>query len=168
MNGDRNVLGGELAECGTDPLTGFYRDGCCNTGAEDFGNHTVCAVASTEFLAQQRHSGNDLVTPRPELGFAGLQVVGEMMLGSGAWEISFGLAPPDKHGQYQGFFGTGVAVARMLGPLLLTALIITWGTPGWLVLGVLFAGAGFAIGPAVRWASQQRARVGRDVHGVLP
>jgi MFS family permease len=99
-----------------------------------------------------------------------LQVVGEMLLGSGSWEISFGLAPPDKHGQYQGFFGTGVAVARMLGPLLLTALIITWGPPGWLVLGALFLLAGFAIGPAVRWAqrSHERARVGGDVHGVLP
>jgi len=103
------------------------------------------------------------------LAGAGLQVVGEMLLGSGSWEISFGLAPPDKHGQYQGFFGTGVAVARMLGPLLLTALIITWGTPGWLVLGALFLLAGLAIGPAVRWArrSQQAARVDGNVDGVL-
>jgi hypothetical protein len=92
-----------------------------------------------------------------------------MLLGAGSWEISFGLAPADKHGQYQGFFGTGVAVARMLGPLLLTTLIITWGRPGWLVLGAVFLLAGFAIRPAVRWAerSQQRAGVGRDVHGVL-
>lgn len=99
---------------------------------------------------------------------AGLQVIGEMLLGSGSWEISFGLAPSDKHGQYQGFFGTGVAVARMLGPLLLTALIITWGTPGWLVLGALFLLAGFAMGPAVRWASRERARVSGNVDSVLP
>ena len=70
---DRNVLGGELEECGTDPLTGFYRDGCCTTGAEDLGSHTICAVVSAEFLAHQRAVGNDLVTPRPEYGFAGLR-----------------------------------------------------------------------------------------------
>jgi MFS family permease len=87
---------------------------------------------------------------------AGLQVVGEMLLASGSWEISFGLAPPDKHGQYQGFFGTGVSVARMLGPLLLTALIITWGAPGWLVLGGLFVLAAVAMTPAVRWAERTR------------
>jgi uncharacterized protein (DUF2237 family) len=73
MTGDRNVLGGELETCGTDPLTGFYRDGCCNTGPEDLGSHTVCVVVSAEFLAQQREVGNDLVTPRPEYGFAGLK-----------------------------------------------------------------------------------------------
>ena len=70
---DRNVLGGELEECGTDPLTGFYRDGCCSTGPEDLGSHTICAVVSAEFLAHQRAVGNDLVTPRPEYGFAGLR-----------------------------------------------------------------------------------------------
>ena len=70
---DRNVLGGELEECGTDPLTGFYRDGCCTTGPEDLGSHTICAVVSAEFLAHQRAVGNDLVTPRPEYGFAGLR-----------------------------------------------------------------------------------------------
>jgi MFS family permease len=89
---------------------------------------------------------------------AGLQVVGEMMLASGSWEISFGLAPPDKHGQYQGFFGTGVSVARMLGPLMLTALIVDWGWPGWLVLGGLFVLAGFAITPAVHLAECTRVR----------
>ncbi|MGH3734993.1 MAG: DUF2237 family protein [Micromonosporaceae bacterium] len=69
----RNVLGEELQPCGTDPVTGFYRDGCCNTGPEDFGSHTVCAVATRDFLAQQREVGNDLSTPRPEYGFAGLR-----------------------------------------------------------------------------------------------
>ena len=72
MSDDRNVLGGVLVECGTDPLTGFYRDGCCSTGPEDFGSHTVCAVVSAEFLAHQAAVGNDLTTPRPEYGFAGL------------------------------------------------------------------------------------------------
>ncbi|HSK55193.1 MAG TPA: DUF2237 domain-containing protein [Jiangellales bacterium] len=72
MHGDRNVLGGDLEPCGGDPLTGFYRDGCCSTGPEDIGNHTVCAVVSQEFLAHQLGVGNDLVTPRPEYGFSGL------------------------------------------------------------------------------------------------
>lgn len=72
MDGEHNVLGGDLEPCGMEPLTGFYRDGCCRTGPEDAGNHTVCAVVSREFLAQQQSMGNDLTTPRPEFGFAGL------------------------------------------------------------------------------------------------
>lgn len=71
--GERNVLGGDLEVCGTDPVTGFYRDGSCSCGPEDIGLHAVCAVMTTEFLAHQRSVGNDLSTPRPELGFAGLQ-----------------------------------------------------------------------------------------------
>ncbi len=70
---DRNVLGGPLQECGTDPLTGFYRDGCCSTGPEDLGAHTVCAVVTAEFLDHQRSIGNDLSTPRPEYRFPGLR-----------------------------------------------------------------------------------------------
>jgi uncharacterized protein (DUF2237 family) len=69
---DRNALGGELEPCGTDPLTGFYRDGCCSTGPEDVGSHTICAVVTAEFLAHQRAIGNDLSTPRPEYRFPGL------------------------------------------------------------------------------------------------
>lgn len=69
---DHNVLGGELEPCGTDPMTGFYRDGCCSTGAEDLGSHTICAVMTAEFLAHQRRVGNDLVTPHPEYRFPGL------------------------------------------------------------------------------------------------
>ncbi|MEP6851913.1 MAG: DUF2237 domain-containing protein [bacterium] len=68
----RNVLGGELQECGTDPLTGFFRDGCCRTGPEDVGRHTICAVATAEFLEHQRGIGNDLSTPLPQYGFPGL------------------------------------------------------------------------------------------------
>ena len=70
--GDRNVLGGELEPCGTDPLTGFYRDGCCTTGPEDQGSHTVCAVVTSEFLEHQRSIGNDLSTPMPQFRFPGL------------------------------------------------------------------------------------------------
>ncbi len=73
MDGDRNVLGGDLEPCGSDPLTGFYRDGCCNTGPDDLGSHTVCAVVSSEFLAHQQRVGNDLSTPRPEYRFPGLR-----------------------------------------------------------------------------------------------
>jgi uncharacterized protein len=69
---DRNVLGGELEPCGIDPLTGFYRDGCCRTGPEDRGSHTICAVVTSTFLEHQRRIGNDLITPRPEYHFPGL------------------------------------------------------------------------------------------------
>lgn len=70
--GDRNVLGGELVACSADPLTGFYRDGCCSTGPEDVGSHTVCAVVTAAFLAHQQSVGNDLITPRPQFRFPGL------------------------------------------------------------------------------------------------
>jgi uncharacterized protein (DUF2237 family) len=70
---EHNVLGGTLEPCGTDPMTGFYRDGLCSSGPEDAGLHTVCAVVSAEFLALQRELGNDLSTPRPEYGFPGLR-----------------------------------------------------------------------------------------------
>jgi len=66
------VLGGALELCGTDPLTGFYRDGCCSTGPEDLGSHTICAVVTAEFLAHQRSIGNDLSTPVPAYRFPGL------------------------------------------------------------------------------------------------
>src|SRR4051812_2915271 len=68
----RNVLGGELEPCGVEPLTGFYRDGCCNTGPQDRGSHTICAVVTAEFLEHQRGIGNDLVSPMPLYGFPGL------------------------------------------------------------------------------------------------
>lgn len=69
---DRNVLGGPLQECSADPMTGFFRDGCCSTGPEDVGVHTICAVMSREFLDHQMSIGNDLSTPRPEYRFPGL------------------------------------------------------------------------------------------------
>lgn len=72
-NPDRNVVGGTLLPCSNDPVTGFFRDGCCSTGPEDLGNHTVCAVMTEEFLTFSRENGNDLSTPRPEWGFPGLQ-----------------------------------------------------------------------------------------------
>jgi uncharacterized protein len=69
---ERNVLGERLLPCGTDPVTGFYRDGACRCGPEDQGLHAVCAVMTPEFLEHQRRVGNDLVTPRPEWQFPGL------------------------------------------------------------------------------------------------
>ena len=69
---ERNVLGGPLQECGVEPLTGFFRDGCCRTGPEDLGSHTICAVVTAEFLEHQRSIGNDLSTPAPMYRFPGL------------------------------------------------------------------------------------------------
>jgi uncharacterized protein len=70
---DLNVLGGPLEPCGTDPVTGFFRDGTCCTGPEDVGSHTVCAVMTEEFLAHQQSVGNDLSSPAPQYGFPGLR-----------------------------------------------------------------------------------------------
>lgn len=69
---DLNVVGGSLVACSTDPVTGFYRDGCCATGPEDVGRHTVCSMLTEEFLEFSRLAGNDLSTPHPEWGFPGL------------------------------------------------------------------------------------------------
>ena len=93
---DRNVLGGELEPCGTDPLTGFYRDGRCSTGPEDLGSHTVCAVVTTEFLAHQQAVGNDLVTPRPEYRFYGLRPGDRWCVVAARWLQAYqaGVAPP--------------------------------------------------------------------------
>ncbi|MCX4989836.1 MULTISPECIES: MFS transporter [unclassified Streptomyces] len=84
-----------------------------------------------------------------------LQVVAEMQQSAGSWQLAFDLAPSDRMGEYQGFFGTGVTVARTMGPLVLTALLVGWGTPGWLLLGALMAGASYAMGPAARWAASR-------------
>lgn len=73
MEPSLNVLGTELEPCSADPLTGFYRNGCCDTGPEDRGSHTICVVVSAEFLALSKYLGNDLSTPRPEYRFPGLK-----------------------------------------------------------------------------------------------
>ncbi|MDM7459023.1 MAG: DUF2237 domain-containing protein [Paracoccus sp. (in: a-proteobacteria)] len=73
MEASINVLGGRLKPCSTAPMTGFYRNGCCDTGPEDRGSHTVCVIVTAEFLALSAYLGNDLSTPRPEYGFAGLK-----------------------------------------------------------------------------------------------
>jgi uncharacterized protein (DUF2237 family) len=91
-----NVLGGALAPCGETPLTGFYRNGCCDTGPEDTGMHIVCAVMTDAFLVFSRMQGNDLSTPRPELGFAGLRPGDRWCLCVGRWReaLAAGVAPP--------------------------------------------------------------------------
>ena len=82
---DVNVVGGKLLPCSVEPLTGFYRNGCCSTGAEDLGSHTVCVVLTEEFLEFSKSVGNDLSTPRPEYGFAGLQPGDRWCLCASRW-----------------------------------------------------------------------------------
>lgn len=91
----RNVLGGPLQGCSLRPLTGFYRDGCCNTGAEDQGLHVVCCEMTAEFLAFSKSRGNDLSTPLPRLGFPGLKPGDRWCLCAGRWQEAFeaGKAP---------------------------------------------------------------------------
>ena len=92
----RNVLGGPLAVCGTDPTTGFTRNGRCETGPQDLGSHTVCAVVTREFLEFTARRGNDLSTPRPEFDFPGLSPGDRWCLCSGRWReaLAAGVAPP--------------------------------------------------------------------------
>jgi len=91
----RNVLGGLLEPCGFDPVTGFFRDGCCNTAPEDFGSHTVCAVMTAEFLAFSKSCGNDLSTPLLQYGFAGLKAGDRWCLCAPRWQEALlsGAAP---------------------------------------------------------------------------
>lgn len=92
----KNVLGGELQVCGTSPMTGFRRDGCCNTGSEDLGKHLVCASVTAEFLEFSLKKGNDLITPRPEFDFPGLKPGDKWCLCVSRWKEAFeaGAAPP--------------------------------------------------------------------------
>ena len=95
-NADRNVLGESLQPCGTDPMTGFLRDGCCTTGPEDIGLHTICAVMTPEFLEHQRSIGNDLITPMPQYRFPGLVPGDRWCVTARNWAIAFndGFAAP--------------------------------------------------------------------------
>ena len=93
-----NVLGTELEICGIDPITGFYRDGCCNTGKGDVGTHTVCVIVTDEFLEFSRGKGNDLSTPIPNYGFPGLKAGDSWCLCALRWEEAriAGFAPREK------------------------------------------------------------------------
>lgn len=94
----RNVLGTELKECGTDPMTGFFRDGCCRTGPQDAGIHVVCAEVTDAFLDFSKRQGNDLITPKPEWGFPGLKAGDRWCLCAARWKeaLEAGVAPPVK------------------------------------------------------------------------
>jgi uncharacterized protein (DUF2237 family) len=85
----KNVLGTVLQTCCTDPLTGFYRDGKCNTGPDDVGQHTICVLVNSEFLLHQASIGNDLITPRPEFGFPGLKPGDQWCVCVQLWKASF-------------------------------------------------------------------------------
>lgn len=91
----RNVLGERLQTCSEAPVTGFYRDGCCNTGPDDLGVHTVCALMTSEFLEFSRARGNDLSTPMPQAGFPGLKPGDRWCLCAARWKEAFdaGMAP---------------------------------------------------------------------------
>lgn len=91
----RNVLGGPLGTCSERPMTGFFRDGCCNTSEEDLGLHTVCVVMTDEFLAFSKMRGNDLSTPHPEFGFPGLKAGDRWCLCAARWReaLEAGAAP---------------------------------------------------------------------------
>jgi len=91
----KNVLGGELKSCSEQPMTGFFRDGCCNTGPHDTGAHTVCAELTAEFLQFSKNAGNDLSTPRPEFAFPGLNPGDRWCLCAARWVEAFeaGAAP---------------------------------------------------------------------------
>lgn len=91
----KNVLGTELVPCSYDPLTGFYRNGCCDTGADDVGLHTVCIVATEEFLAFSKSVGNDLSTPMPQYNFAGVRPGDQWCLCASRWQEAYeaGAAP---------------------------------------------------------------------------
>jgi len=91
----RNVLGGVLESCSVRPLTGFFRNGCCDTATEDAGSHTVCAVMTDEFLTFSQRAGNDLSTPHPEFGFDGLKAGDRWCLCAPRWQeaLAAGQAP---------------------------------------------------------------------------
>jgi uncharacterized protein len=91
-----NVLGGPLEDCSVDPVTGFYRDGCCNTGPDDVGLHSVCAEMTEEFLAYSARRGNDLSTPNPEFGFPGLQPGDRWCLCAARWQEALESGMPPK------------------------------------------------------------------------
>ncbi|HQX44004.1 MAG: DUF2237 domain-containing protein [Saprospiraceae bacterium] len=92
----KNVFGNPIVTCSISPLTGFYRDGCCTTGEEDLGMHTVCIVASREFLEFSKQKGNDLSTPRPEFSFSGVRPGDRWCLCALRWVEAYeaGMAPP--------------------------------------------------------------------------
>ena len=120
---DVNVVGGRLLECSAAPLTGFYRTGCCSTGPDDVGSHTVCVVVDADFLAFSRQAGNDLTTPRPEFDFPGLAPGDRWCLCAARWleAHAAGCAPE---------VVLGATHARALDVIPIELLTARAGTPG--------------------------------------
>ena|SRR6516162_6508387 len=120
---DVNVVGGRLLECSAAPLTGFYRTGCCSTGPDDVGSHTVCVVVDADFLAFSRQAGNDLTTPRPEFDFPGLAPGDRWCLCAARWleAHAAGCAPE---------VVLGATHARALDVIPIELLTARTGTPG--------------------------------------
>ena len=120
---DVNVVGGRLLPCSTAPLTGFYRTGCCSTGPDDVGSHTVCVVVDADFLAFSRQAGNDLTTPRPEFDFTGLAPGDRWCLCAARWleAHAAGCAPE---------VVLGATHARALDVIPIELLTARTGTPG--------------------------------------
>jgi MFS family permease len=133
------------------------RPASIGTAARMVRRSGVLLLASCAAFALSAWGGSPWVAFAVLVAGALVQVLGEMLQSAGSWEIGFALAPADRQGQYQGFFGTGTSVARAIGPVLLTTVVVGWGWPGWLLLGALFAAAGWAMGPAVRWAAASTA-----------
>ena len=92
----RNVFGGMLEDCSHKPMTGFFRDGCCNTNEQDAGSHTVCAVMTDEFLKFSKARGNDLSTPMPDYGFPGLKAGDRWCLCAPRWQEAFEAGQPPR------------------------------------------------------------------------
>jgi uncharacterized protein (DUF2237 family) len=122
MEEDVNVVGGKLLPCSTEPLTGFYRNGCCSTGPEDLGSHTVCVVLTAEFLEFSKSVGNDLSTPLPEYGFAGLSPGDRWCLCATRWLEAHeaGMAPAvvlgSTHARALDVIGIELLTARAAAP----------------------------------------------------
>ncbi|MER7463674.1 MFS transporter [Streptomyces sp. NPDC097981] len=116
----------------------------------------VVMAASCAVFALSALPGSGLAAAALLVAGAALQVDAEMRQSAGSWQIGFSLAPAERIGQYQGFFGTGVPIARTLGPLVLTSLLLLWGIPGWLLLGAVLLAASYGMGPAVRRAGAVR------------
>lgn len=118
---------------------------------------TYDQLVAEGYLTARQGSGTEVAelpaAAVPEAAGALLQVIAGMQQSAGSWQVGFDLAPAERMGEYQTFFGTGVTVARTAGPLVLTTLLVGWGTPGWLLLGGLMLGASYGMGPAVRWAA---------------
>lgn len=108
---ERNVLGSELEPCSSDPLTGFFRDGCCHTGGDARVQHTICAVVTEEFLEHQQSIGNDLSTPRPELRFPGLQPGDRWCVTAPNWLRAY----EDGSASFVVLAATNEAVLRLVG-----------------------------------------------------